>query len=141
MKEIQPRQSINASVRIPGSKSITHRALITASLAEGESLLKEYLHCEDTLYTLSALQELGVQIDIDGGNVTVSGTGGTFPPAAGKKEIFLGNSGTSYRFLLSLVALARGEYILTGTARMQARPVGDLVMALKKLGVEVSWIN
>ena len=141
MKEIQPRQSIKATVRIPGSKSVTHRALIAASLAEGESLLKEYLNCEDTLYTLSALKELGVQIDINGENLTVSGTGGKFTPAAGKKEIFLGNSGTSYRFLLSLVALARGEYILAGTPRMHARPVGDLVMALKKLGVEISCIK
>jgi 3-phosphoshikimate 1-carboxyvinyltransferase len=64
--------------------------------------------------------------------------GGDFPPATGRKEIFLGNSGTSYRLLLSTVALARGEYLLTGTPRMHARPIGELVEALSKLGVRAS---
>jgi 3-phosphoshikimate 1-carboxyvinyltransferase len=141
MKEIHPRPSIDASVRIPGSKSVTHRALITAGLADGESLLKEFLPCEDTLFTLSALKELGVQISIEGENTRVSGTGGKFTFAPGRKEIFLGNSGTSYRLLLSTVALARGDYILTGTPRMQERPIGDLVRALNNLGVEASCIE
>ncbi len=141
MKEIHPRPSIDASVRIPGSKSVTHRALITAGLADGESLLKEFLPCEDTLFTLSALKELGVQISIEGENTIVSGTGGKFPFVPGRKEIFLGNSGTSYRLLLSTVALARGDYILTGTPRMQERPIGDLVRALNNLGVEASCIE
>lgn len=141
MKEIHPKSSIDASVRIPGSKSVTHRALITAGLADGESLLKEFLPCEDTLFTLSALKELGVQISIEGENTIVSGTGGKFPFAPGRKEIFMGNSGTSYRLLLSTVALARGDYILTGTPRMQERPIGDLVRALNNLGVEASCIE
>ncbi|MDP6178358.1 MAG: 3-phosphoshikimate 1-carboxyvinyltransferase [Desulfatiglandales bacterium] len=141
MKEIHPRPSIDASVRIPGSKSVTHRALITAGLADGESLLKEFLPCEDTLFTLSALRGLGVQISIEGANTIVSGTGGKFPVAQGRKEIFLGDSGTSYRLLLSTVALARGDYVLTGTPRMQERPVGDLVRALHNLGVEASCME
>lgn len=141
MKEIHPRPSIDALVRIPGSKSVTHRALITAGLADGESLLKEFLPCEDTLFTLSALRELGVQISIEGANTIVSGTGGEFPFAQGRKEIYLGNSGTSYRLLLSTVALARGDYVLTGTPRMQERPVGDLVRALNNLGVEASCME
>ncbi len=141
MKEIHPRPSIDASVRIPGSKSVTHRALITAGLADGESLLKEFLSCEDTLYTLNALRELGVQISTEGEKTIVSGTGGKFPFDQGRKEIFLGNSGTSYRLLLSTVALARGDYILTGTPRMQERPIGDLVRALNKLGVEASCME
>jgi 3-phosphoshikimate 1-carboxyvinyltransferase len=141
MKEIQTRSSIDATVSVPGSKSITHRALITASLAQGESVLEKFLACEDTLYTVKALQELGVEITIEGENTGVLGMGGTFPSAAGRKEIFLGNSGTSYRLLLSTVALARGGYILTGTPRMHARPIGDLVGALNKLGVEASCIE
>ncbi|MEE9609608.1 MAG: hypothetical protein V3W19_00065, partial [Desulfatiglandales bacterium] len=83
MKKIRPRSHINAAVRIPGSKSVTHRALITAGLAQGESLLEEFLACEDTLYTVSALRELGVQISTEGENPTVSGNGGKFSPAAG----------------------------------------------------------
>ena len=141
MKEIQPRPSINAAVRIPGSKSITHRALIAASLAKGESLIKGSLDSKDTLYTVNALRELGVKISVDGENTTVYGTRGKFLPAAGRKEIFLGNSGTSYRLLLSTVALAKGEYILTGIPRMHERPIGDLVMALNQVGVEASCIE
>ncbi len=141
MREIQPRSSIDATVRIPGSKSITHRALITASLAKGESVLEEFLACEDTLYTVKGLQELGVEISTDGEHTKVQGTGGEFPSVGGRKEIFLGNSGTSYRLLLSTIALARGEYILTGTPRMHARPIGDLVRALNELGVEASCVE
>ena len=118
MKEIQPKSSINATIRMPGSKSITHRALIAASLANGESLLKGFLTSKDTFYTVNALRELGVEISIAGKNITISGLGGKFPVAADRKEIFLGNSGTSYRLLLSTISLARGEYSLTGTPRM-----------------------
>jgi 3-phosphoshikimate 1-carboxyvinyltransferase len=138
MKEIQTRSSINATVRIPGSKSITHRALITASLARGESDLEAFLACEDTLYTVKGLQGLGVKISIDGDQTRVQGRGGEFHSVGGRKKIFLGNSGTSYRLLLSTIALARGEYILTGTPRMYARPIGDLVKALRGLGVVAS---
>lgn len=141
MKEIHPRSSINSAIRIPGSKSISHRALIIASLAEGESLLEGFLSSEDTLHTLDALRELGVEISIEGERVRVTGRGGKFPPISGRKEIFLGNSGTSYRLLLSVVALARGEYVLTGTDRMHERPIGDLVQSLNQLGVEATCIE
>ena len=141
MKEVKPRSQINASVRIPGSKSVTHRALIAAGLAKGDSLLEEFLACEDTLHTVSALRALGVEISIEGQDVKVSGTGGNFSIPTGRKEIFMGNSGTSYRLLLSTVALARGEYTLTGTQRMHERPIGDLVGALNTLGVEASCIE
>jgi 3-phosphoshikimate 1-carboxyvinyltransferase len=141
VKKIQPRQSIDASIRIPGSKSITHRALIAASLANGETLLKGFLASEDIFYTINALRELGVQICIEGENATVSGSGGNLLSTADRKEIFLGDSGTSYRLLLSTVALARGEYILTGTPRMHERPIEDLVKALNQVGVEASCIE
>jgi len=136
MKEIKPISSINAKVMIPGSKSISHRALITASLAKGESRLERFLECEDTLYTAHALQTMGLEIDLEEKIVSVTGNGGEFSPFVGKKEIFLGNSGTSYRLLLSVAALGRGEYIFTGSSRMHSRPVLDLVRALKALGVE-----
>lgn len=141
MKEIRPRSSIDATVRIPGSKSITHRALIAAGLARGQSLLKESLSCEDTLYTVNALNELGIRISVEGENISVSGTGGKFPTTSGTKDIFLGNSGTSYRLLLSVAALTRGEYILTGTSRMYERPIGELVNALNRLGVEATYMG
>ncbi len=132
---------MNAAVMIPGSKSITHRAVIAASLARGTSQIKNFLACEDTLYTINALRELGVQISIDGENIRVSGSGGRFPLASGRKEVFLGNSGTSYRLLLSTVALAKGEFVLTGSPRMHERPIGGLVGALSSLGVKVSSVE
>jgi len=140
MKEIKTRSNIDATVTITGSKSLTHRALITAGLAEGESLLEEFLACEDTLYTVSALREMGVGISVEGKNVTIAGTGGELSPAKEKRKIFLGNSGTSYRLLLSVAALGRGEHIFAGSPRMHSRPIGDLVSALNRLGVEASYI-
>lgn len=141
MKEIRPRSHINAKIRIPGSKSITHRALITAGLAQGETLLKEFLACEDTLHTVRGLRKLGIHVSIEKGNTTISGSGAKFSSAPRREEVFLGNSGTSYRLLLSIFALAHGEYILTGTPRMHQRPIGDLVRALNDLGAEVSCLE
>lgn len=141
MKEIIPLSNINAIVRMPGSKSITHRALIAAALADGRSLLRSFLSCEDTLHTLNALKGMGIEIDVNGDDVAVSGTGGRLTGPPEKREIFLGNSGTSYRLLLSLAALAGREFVFTGTQRMYERPVGDLVEALNRLGADISYVN
>ena len=141
MKAIRPKYRLSATVRIPGSKSITHRAIIAAGLANGESLLQDFLECEDTLYTANALKALGVNISYEGKSMRVAGTGGKFRPASIRKRLYLGNSGTSFRLLLSVVALCRGEFLLTGTKRMLKRPIGPLVTALKQLGVEVSCVG
>lgn len=138
MKAIRIRSSINETATIPGSKSITHRALIAAALADGESLLKGSLSCEDTLYTVNGLRELGARIVANENNMKVIGTGGRFEHASGIRSIYLGNSGTSYRLLLSTVSLAKGRYILNCTPRMQQRPVGELVKALNKLGAKAT---
>jgi len=138
MKEIKPSGQVMATVAIPGSKSVTHRALIAAGLAEGNSSLHEFLRCEDTLYTADALRELGVGLSPAGETVAVEGTGGMFTRAPERKKIFLGNSGTSFRLLLGVFALAQGEFLLTGTPRMHERPVGDLVAALNRLGVNAA---
>lgn len=126
---------------IPGSKSLTHRALIAAGLAKGKSRLKSFLSCEDTLYTADTLQRLGIKISLDNDIAEVSGNGGVFKPAEQKQEISLGNSGTSYRLLLSVAALARGQYIFTGIERMKERPVAYLVNALKSLGVDAEYVE
>ncbi len=136
MKEVQPRETITATIAIPGSKSLSHRALIAATLASGESRLFNLLECEDTIYTLKALQGLGIDITNDNGITTIAGKGGRFPVPSGTRTLFLGNSGTSLRLLLSTAALARGETILTGSSRLQERPVGELVRALRDLGVQ-----
>ncbi|MBW2027814.1 MAG: 3-phosphoshikimate 1-carboxyvinyltransferase [Deltaproteobacteria bacterium] len=129
---------VRGRVKIPGSKSVSHRALIAAALASGVSVLDNLLICEDTLYTVHGLKELGAKISLERQRAQVWGTGGRFCRNTRRKEIFLGNSGTSYRLLLSVCALAQGEYVLTGTARMRQRPVGGLVSALRDLGVKVS---
>ena len=136
MKEVQPRKTIAATVSVPGSKSLSHRALIAAALASGESRLFNLLECEDTIYTLKALQDLGIDIKNDNGTTTIAGRGGRFPVPSGTRTLFLGNSGTSLRLLLSTAALARGETILTGSSRLQERPIGELVRALRDLGVQ-----
>ena len=138
MKEVKPVARVAATVSIPGSKSVTHRALIVAGLAEGESHLREFLDCEDTVYTMLALRHLGVHLSGAGDTVTVRGTGGMFAAREEAKEIFLGNSGTSFRLLLAVFALARGRFLLSGTPRMHRRPVGELVATLKSLGVDAS---
>ncbi len=138
---MRPKYRLSATVRIPGSKSITHRAIIAAGLSDGESLLNDFLECEDTLYTANALKALGVDISCEGKSMRVTGTGGTFRPASMRKRLYLGNSGTSFRLLLSVVALCRGEFLLTGTQRMLKRPIGPLVTALKQLGVDVSCVG
>jgi len=134
VKEIKPRGKIEATLTLPGSKSYTHRALIAAALAPGESLLTNALRAEDTELTAQALERLGAGIAWKDTEVRLRGTGGRWQPAP--EPIYLGNSGTSMRFLTALTALGRGEYHLTGSPRLCERPVGELLQALASLGVE-----
>jgi len=136
MKKIEPFGNLDATVRIPGSKSFTQRALVIASLAVGQSLLLNALLSEDSTYLMEALKDLGADIRIEGKEIRITGTGGRLKNPG--KRIFLGNNGTAMRFLTSLVSLGEGEYTLTGTERLCQRPVGALVEALQSLGVQAS---
>lgn len=139
MKEISPISKIDAKVCVPGSKSLTHRAFIVAALANGESHLENILYAEDTMLTASALNQMGVNIRIDGKTATVVGRAGKiFAP---KKEVYLGNSGTSMRLLTAISALGDGRFILTGDSRMKQRPIADLLDALNLLGVSAYSID
>jgi 3-phosphoshikimate 1-carboxyvinyltransferase len=89
MKPIKQKDSINCTVNIPGSKSISHRALIAAGLAKGKSTLKSFLACDDTLYTAGAIQKLGIDIAIKEDTVHVSGNEGVFNSVSEKLEIDL----------------------------------------------------
>jgi 3-phosphoshikimate 1-carboxyvinyltransferase len=128
---------VRGTIRPPGSKSITNRALVCAALAEGESTLRGALDSEDTRVMIAALGQLGVPVAAaDGGRtLRVAGCGGTIP--ASRAELFVANSGTTMRFLTALAALGHGEFRLDGVPRMRERPMGDLVAALKSLGVAV----
>ena len=133
---------IHASVRLPGSKSITNRALLLAALADGESLLRAPLHSEDTLYMAQALRDLGVAVEeTPERDFHVSGVRGAF--SAPKGPLFIGNSGTTVRFLTAAACLTPPgvDVILDGVARMRERPIRDLVGALLTLGVEAECLN
>ncbi len=108
--------------------------MVAAALAAGESVLLNALKAEDTRLTAQALARLGARIDWQGTTVRVQGTGGRWAPVP--EPIYLGNSGTSMRFLTALVALGQGEYLLTGTDRLCQRPIAELLMALAQLGVQ-----
>ncbi|MCX5894105.1 MAG: 3-phosphoshikimate 1-carboxyvinyltransferase [Deltaproteobacteria bacterium] len=135
-KAIKPCQPVQATLTLPGSKSYTHRALVAASLAVGDVILSNALRAEDTELTAQALAQLGSALAWEGTEVRVQGHGGHWQPV--DSPIYLGNSGTSMRFLTALVALGQGTYRLTGSDRLCQRPLDDLLQALKQLGVQVA---
>ncbi len=130
-----------ATVRPPGSKSLTNRALVCATLADGTSTLRGALDSEDTQVMLAALRSLGIPLaaDVGGETIRVTGCGGRLPAASG--DLYVANSGTTVRFLTALVALGRGRFRLDGTPRMRERPIRDLLDALAQLGVQAQSEN
>ncbi len=136
---LQPRQPKAACVKAPGSKSLSHRFLVAAALAGGESVVQNCLISEDTLLTIDALRQMGVRIVRTEGHVRVKGKNGHF--VASVKPIFLGNSGTSLRLVCALAALGEDRYTLTGTERMQQRPIQDLLDGLQMINVPVTAMN
>jgi 3-phosphoshikimate 1-carboxyvinyltransferase len=132
---------LNVTVRVPGSKSLTNRALLIAALTNGTTKLTNALFSDDSRYFAKALQTLGFDVHLDEANheMTVTGFGGKIP--ARKAELFIGNAGTAARFLSAFLTLGNGEYILDGDPRMRERPIGDLIDALHQLGVEMESTN
>ncbi|KYF92285.1 3-phosphoshikimate 1-carboxyvinyltransferase [Sorangium cellulosum] len=122
--------------RVPGSKSITNRALVLAALADGESTLEGVLHSDDTRHMRSALEALGIGIQ-DAGPQTLVVQGGRHRLRAPERELFVGNSGTTVRFLAALACLVPGEVVLVGDEHMAKRPIADLVDGLRQLGADV----
>jgi 3-phosphoshikimate 1-carboxyvinyltransferase len=138
MKIIPITHPLNASVRVPGSKSITNRALLIASLANGTTKLSNALFSDDSKYFAQALQTLGFDVKLDEANheMIVTGLGGKI--SAQKAELFIGNAGTAARFLSAFLTLGNGEYTLDGDSRMRERPIGDLVDSLTELGANIT---
>jgi 3-phosphoshikimate 1-carboxyvinyltransferase len=122
--------------RVPGSKSITNRALVLAALADGESVLEGVLHSDDTRHMRSALSALGIPIE-DAGPTTLVVHGGRDRLRAPKEPLFVGNSGTTVRFLAALACLVPGAVRLAGDEAMAKRPIQDLVDGLRQLGVRI----
>jgi 3-phosphoshikimate 1-carboxyvinyltransferase len=138
MIEIKPLSNVDASVEVPGSKSLTQRALIAAALAKGTSTLLGPLESEDTKYSSGALMQMGIAMD-KGKEWLVHGNGGLIQPSG--EPIFLGNNGTATRFLTSVASLGKSEYIIDGDPRMHQRPIGPLMAALRGWGVEITAVK
>ena len=114
---------LSATVRVPGSKSLTNRALLIASLAKGTTRLTNALFSDDSRYFAKALQTLGFVVQLYEANneMTVTGLGGKIP--ADNAELFIGNAGTAARFLSAFLTLGNGEFVLDGDERMRKDPL------------------
>jgi len=150
--EIVPWSAPNrGEVTVPGSKSITNRALVLAALAEGETTLRGALWSEDTQLMVECLQDLGFMVNVTpepdelcNRTITVYGRGGSVPRGGTPEnplELFVGNAGTVARFLSALVCLGEGAYRLHGTPRMHERPQAALFEALRQLGYQIDSPN
>jgi 3-phosphoshikimate 1-carboxyvinyltransferase len=142
---------VRAEITVPGSKSITNRALVLAALAEGEVTLEGALWSEDTQIMVECLQELGFMVDVRpdpnefcNRTITVYGKAGVVPPGGTEQqpmELFVGNAGTAARFLAAFVCLGKGVYRVHGIPRMNERPKAALFKALRELGYRVDSPN
>ena len=134
---IAPIARASGTVRLPGSKSLSNRALLLAALASGTTALDNLLDADDTRVMIDALRALGIAVERAGDSTAVTGGGGAFPSRAA--DLFLGNAGTAMRPLAAALAFAGGRYRLDGVARMRERPIGDLVDALNALGARIRY--
>ena len=142
---------VHAKITVPGSKSLTNRALILGALGGGETTLRGALWSEDTQVMVNCLQELGYIVNVapdanETGNraLTIYGKGGLVPRGGTEgqpMELFVGNAGTAARFLTALVCLGQGVYRLYGTPRMHERPQTELFEALRQLGYRIASPN
>lgn len=139
--KLNPIKKVGGTVDLPGSKSISNRALLLSALSEGTTELSNLLVAEDTEMMIGALRALGVKLEVaeDPTRVRVEGCGGRFPVK--KADLFLGNAGTAMRPLSSSLAFSGGEYVLDGVARMRQRPIAHLVEALNSVGAELSYLG
>jgi 3-phosphoshikimate 1-carboxyvinyltransferase len=138
--DLLPAARAAGTIALPGSKSISNRALLLAGLAEGETELLGLLESDDTERMLEALRTLGVAWTRRApGDYLVRGVGGPFPVKAA--ELFLGNAGTAFRPLTAVLALCGGTYRLAGVPRMHERPIGDLVDALRAFGADIRYLR
>ncbi|MCC9603229.1 3-phosphoshikimate 1-carboxyvinyltransferase [Stieleria sp. JC731] len=126
---VTPGGPVRGSVRPPGSKSLTNRALICAAMADGQSTLSGCLRSEDTAVMIDSLQKCNVHVEVAGDTIRVDGRSRSKPSEL--VELFIANSGTSVRFLTAALSAAGGHYRLSGVPRMHERPIADLVDALR----------
>ncbi len=134
---VGPIARASGQVDLPGSKSISNRALLLAALCEDRTELTGLLDADDTRVMVDALRTLGVAVEVQADRAWVDGCGGRF--AQRRADLFLGNAGTAMRPLTAVLAFAGGHYRLDGVARMRERPIGDLVESLNALGARIRF--
>ena len=139
---LDPIAKVSGEINVPGSKSLSNRALLLAALAEGETVLTNLLDSEDIEHMLNALTKLGInyRLSEDKTQCVVQGNGGAFNVAE-PLELFLGNAGTAMRPLCAALAASNVDTVLTGEPRMEERPIGDLVDALREADAEVTYLK
>lgn len=135
---IGPLIRAQGAVVLPGSKSISNRALLLAALSTGKTTLKNLLDADDTQVMRNALRKLGISVTDEPNQVCViEGCGGRFPTR--DADLFMGNAGTAIRPLTAALAMQGGDYRLSGVSRMHERPIRDLVDGLRQVGVEIAY--
>ncbi|MFB9133750.1 3-phosphoshikimate 1-carboxyvinyltransferase [Vibrio olivae] len=139
---LQPIKKVNGEVNLPGSKSVSNRALLLAALSKGTTTLTNLLDSDDIRHMLNALAKLGVsyRLSEDKTVCEVDGLGRPFQSSQAL-ELFLGNAGTAMRPLAAALCLGEGEFVLTGEPRMKERPIGHLVDALRQAGAQIEYLE
>ena len=136
--KIGPLKRAQGSIVLPGSKSISNRALLLAALSSGTTTLKNLLDADDTQVMRKALRQLGLSVSDQADSVcVVEGCGGKFPVQ--NADLFLGNAGTAIRPLTAALAMQGGNYCLSGVPRMHERPIRDLVDGLRQVGAQIDY--
>ena len=136
-----PKGPLHFTASVPGSKSITNRALLIAALAEGHTVLKNVLFSDDSISFMDCLKKLGFQIEISAKDYTVqvNGQAGMIP--FGEGEINVGSAGTAARFITAMLAISRGRYVVQASSQMMARPMKPLLDPLRSLGVGFEFLQ
>ena len=139
---LSPLSRIDGEVTIPGSKSLSNRILLLATLAEGTTEITNLLNSDDVRHMLAALKQMGVSYELseDGTRCLVHGQSGPLM-VQDPQTLFLGNAGTAMRPLCAALCLGQGEFTLTGEPRMSERPIADLVDCLRQAGADVEYLD
>lgn len=139
---LNKKSKISGSITLPGSKSLSNRALLLSAVARGTTRLHNLLRSDDTSRMIDALKALGVNLYEDGDAMVVEGIGSAFKCDAEKRIVLdLGNAGTAMRPLCAMLSISEGCFELTGEVRMMERPIGPLSEALKTLGLSIEYLN
>jgi 3-phosphoshikimate 1-carboxyvinyltransferase len=138
---LKPVTALSGEIRLPGSKSISNRALLLAAMAEGTTRLVNLLESDDTRYMLQALEQLDIRIERDGADYLVHGVAGPLVTRLRTESLNLGLAGTALRPLTAALTLGQGSYRIDGSARMRQRPIAHLVDGLRQLGAQIEYLG